>query len=346
MYQHIKDVITLPETGKNKAGKLPGQSRPVDSSTAVFWQNNRRFAEVFSKVVMDGREINPDELIEQDTSEAAMIRVMEDAHITLKKIRDVIKALKSGLRLAILGIEDQKYIDYLMPFRVILSDVINMAKQIAEIQDMHKDDGSKPDENEHLSRFRKSDRISPVITLVIYYAKKEWDGPTKLSDLFIDSPYKDFAADYPMYLLDVRRLSDEEIEEFSPDLKSFFGFLKYENEDTDKLKEFIDNNRDTFVNLSPEITNALVEITKSPELAKIIAENKTSEGGIDMCNGIQYYANQVAEVAANERERKTYIEAAQEFGQSITDTISRFIAKFNVTEEEAQDNIKKYWKET
>ena len=167
-----------------------------------------------------------------------------------------------------------------------------------------------------------------------------------MSDLYIDSPYKKFAADYPMYLLDVRRLSDEEIEEFSPDLKSLFGFLKYENEDTEKLKEFIDNNRDIFVNLSPEIVNALVEITKSPELAKISAENKTSEGGIDMCNGIQYYANQVAQTAKLEQARQTYIETAQEFGQTITAVLNGFKTKFNVTEEEAQDNIKKYWKET
>lgn len=340
----------MPNTGKSKAGKLPGQSRPVDSSTAVLWRNNKRFAEVFSKVVMDGCEIDPDELIEQDTSEAAMIRVMEDAHITLKQMRDVIKALKSGLQLAILGIEDQSYIDYLMPFRVNLANLINIAKQISEIQEQHRTDGSKPDENELLSRFLKSDRISPVITLVIYYGRKKWNGPLKMSDLYIDSPYKKFAVDYPMYLLDVRRLSDEEIEEFSPDLKSLFGFLKYEGEDTNKLKEFIYNNRDIFVNLSPEITNALVEITKSPELAKISAENKTSEGGIDMCNGIQYYANQVARQVADkevaENSRKTFVETAQIFGHSITDTINKFISQFNVTEEEAQDNIKKYWKET
>jgi hypothetical protein len=72
----------------------------------------------------------------------------------------------------------------------------------------------------------------------------------------------------------------------------------------------------------------------------------TSEGGIDMCNGIQYYANQVAQTAKLEQARQTYIETAQEFGQTITAVLNGFKTKFNVTEEEAQDNIKKYWKET
>ena len=149
-----------------------------------------------------------------------------------------------------------------------------------------------------------------------------------------------------MYLLDVHRMTDEDIEDFSPQLKAFFGFLKYESESTDKLVDFINKNADYFTNLPSDTMSALIEITKSPELLRIRNESRSPEGGVNMCNGIQYYANQVAEKVAAEREMKGYIESAQEFGHTLTDTISRFIAKFNVTEEEAQDNIKKYWKES
>ena len=37
---------------------------------------------------------------------------------------------------------------------------------------------------EYLSRFRKEDRIYPVITLVFYYDVKKWDGAVELYDMF------------------------------------------------------------------------------------------------------------------------------------------------------------------
>ena len=160
-----------PKNNNKKSTKLPGQSRPADSSTAIFWRDNTRFAEVFSKIIMKDCPIDPNDLNEQDSAESSLIRIMQDVNIPLKQLRDVIKSLKSGTLLAILGLENQSYIDYLMPFRVLTCDFINIAKQISEIQKNHKDkdDESGHDKNEVMSRFYKTDRITPVITLVIYY---------------------------------------------------------------------------------------------------------------------------------------------------------------------------------
>ena len=333
----------MPKKGtKRKVSRIPGQSKPKDSSAAIFWRNNERFAEVFSKIAMNGCPIDPNELTEQDSAESSLIRIMENVNIPIKLMRDVIKGLKSGVMLVILGLENQDYIDYLMPYRVLSCDFINISKQISEIQTRNTQDKKGLDKNEVMSRFKKTDKISPVITLVIYYGKEPWDGPTKLSDLYIDSPYKSYAADYPMYLLDVCGMSDNQINEFSTELKAFFGFLKYEKENTEKLVDFVNENSDYFHNLPSETMQALIELTKSAELEKIQTENMTPEGGVNMCNGIQYYANQVA----MEKARQSYIESAQDFGHSIADTINKFIVKFNVTEEEAKADIKKYWKET
>ena len=327
---------------KKKVTGLPGQARPEDSSAAVFWHDNRRFAEIFSKTAMKDCPIDPDELVEQDTTEAALIRIMGNINIPLKQVRDVVKALKSGVQLAVLGIENYTYIDYLLPFHILTSDYLNIAKQVSTIKNANRQNKSNHTKGEVMSLFNRSDKIAPVVTLAIYYGKEPWDGPTKLSDLYIDSPYKQFAADYPIYVLDVRRMTDEQIDDFSDDLKTLFSFLKYEGENTDKLVEFVLKNRSYFGSVHPETLSALIEITKSKELLYIQKESRNPEGRIDMCNGIQYYANQVAK----EQARQTFIETAQDFGHSITDTINKFVTKFNVTEEEAQADIKKYWKES
>ena len=166
-----------------------------------------------------------------------------------------------------------------------------------------------------------------------------------------DSPYKQFIADYPMHLLDVRRMSDTEIDEFSNRIKALFGFLEYEK--TDELVDYVNANEALFRNVPSETYDTLVEITHSPELERLRDEARTPEGGVNMCYGIQSYAKRYAmehpadyakDYAIGET-KKTFVEAAQLFGQTITATIAAFKAKFNVSEEVATEDVQKYWKQ-
>ncbi|MBR3020585.1 MAG: hypothetical protein IKH57_26550 [Clostridia bacterium] len=59
-----------------------------------------------------------------------------------------------------------------------------------------------------------------------------------------------------------------------------------------------------------------------------------------MCYGIEAYAT----TQAAEESKKTFVEAAQLFGQSLANTIKAFIAKYNVSEDVAEQDGKKYWK--
>ena len=71
-------------------------------------------------------------------AETAMLRMNDGSSTTLKQTRDVVKALESSTWLVILGIENQTYIDYLMPFRVYELNFINLARQVDEIKRKHK----------------------------------------------------------------------------------------------------------------------------------------------------------------------------------------------------------------
>ena len=316
----------------------------MDAATGVFWRDNNYFAEVFNKTVFLDDPINPSDLEPYDSVEDALLRMRDGAHITLKQTRDVVKALKGDeATLVILGAENMTWIDYTMPFRVMALDFINIARQVSEIQKKNsekwKSTAKDYTEDEYLSRFYKKDRFKPVITLVIYYGDALWDGPGSLSDMMEDSPVKKYAVEYPMHLLDVRHLSKLQLDDFSPLLKAFFGYLVYEK--SDKLADFVEENKSVFSDFPEQAIDALIEITHSKQLETYKKENKTSGGGVSVVDGIQIYA----EKYANQEKKKTFVETAQLFGQTLSATIAAFITKFQIKDEkEAEEEVKKYWK--
>ena len=140
---------------------------------------------------------------------------------------------------------------------------------------------------EYMSRFLKTDTICPCITLVVYWGDKPWDGPRRLSDLFIDCPWTPLAWDLELNLLDVQRMTEEEICSYTGELRTVFGFIKYAKEKK-KLEKFIENNQEYFSDVSETALNALDELTHSPELQGLRkSQYQTQEGGFNMCLGIQ-----------------------------------------------------------
>ena len=109
----------------------------------------------------------------------------------------------------------------------------------------------------------------------------------RLSDLFETETEAPCAVQVDMNLLDVCRMSDEKICSYAGELRTVFGFRKYA-EDKEKLGRFITSNREHFSNVSETAMNALEELTHSPELKKIRTRKyQTTEGGYNMCRGIQ-----------------------------------------------------------
>ena len=69
-------------------------------------------------------------------------------------------------------------------------------------------------------------------------------------------------------------------------------------------------------------------------------EFKTPEGGTNMCEGIKFIVDQRAREAGH----KNFVEAYQILNQSLKDTIAGFMKQFDMKSEEAEQEVKKYWK--
>ena len=180
-----------------------------DTVLKNYWRNNDQFADFFNAVLFDGRPvIRPEELEDVDTEESVILEHRKYAE-SIKASRDNIKIQKRsrthGVEFVMLGLESQEHIHYAMPIRVMGYDYSTYKKQYDSNAKKYKTaDGMKPDE--YLSRMKKTDRFMPVITVVVYYGEKPWDGALTLHDmLHIPEEMKKYVNDYQMLLVEARQ---------------------------------------------------------------------------------------------------------------------------------------------
>ena len=83
-----------------------------------------------------------------------------------------------------------------------------------------------------------------MITLVVHFGAEEWDGPLSLYEMMEleDPTLKEFVQDYRIYLIDPYRLTEEDLEKFSSDLKGVLGYIKY-SKDKKELSRFLNNSQ-------------------------------------------------------------------------------------------------------
>lgn len=246
-----------------------------------FWRDNERFASLFNAVVFNGEEvIMPDNLEETDTDLSNIIE-LKTYRETLERSRDVIKKTAYGVDFVIMGIENQQNIHYAMPLRVMLYDALGYLKEYQEISRSNKKTSDTMTAEEFLSALRKQDRLHPIISIVIYYGEKPWDGPLSLKDMIIKMPDRIASAfsNYKMNLVQVRESSRYHFR--NEDVQTVFEISEYiYNERFDELQKKC-GNRD----IAAELAAVIGIITESNHIVKQAAEK---EGGvINMCAALE-----------------------------------------------------------
>lgn len=154
----------------------------VDVSIKQWLKNKERFADLFNGVIFDGRRVVlASDLTEIDSESNVIITDKNGKDKAIQRYRDILMKWKSGISLAVLAIEAQEKIHYAMPVRSMLYDSLSYTEQMRDMWNkLDKADKTSMNSNEFFSRFRKSDKFNPVITLVFYHGNDEWDGATEL----------------------------------------------------------------------------------------------------------------------------------------------------------------------
>lgn len=254
---------------------------------------DKRYADLLNRLLFEGRQrVQGSDLQEVDSQSFLKRSSRKKSERYHQLRRDLIKKSAFGVNFALIGIENQERVHYLMPLRTLEYDAAEYGKQAARIRKKVKQ-LKENDASEFLSGFRKTDKLYPCVTIVLYYGE-DWDGAKSLHDLidFTDIPdeLRKYVNDYPLHIFNVTKL--ENVDVFRTDLKQLFNFLKYAKDKT-KLKELI-NSDPAYQELDEEVYDMLAACTHAARLVSVKKAYR-KDGKVDMCQALD-------EMLADERE--------------------------------------------
>ncbi|MBE5883509.1 MAG: transposase [Lachnospiraceae bacterium] len=257
-----------------------------------FFEDSVRFADLINGYIYHGREmISPQDIREINCSIARIAKTVKKDKFngvidTQVVTADVMCEVGQDMRVALIALENQSDIHYAMPVRVMNAESIQYHKQWRVTAKHHRKVKDLKGA-EFLSGFSKEDKLVPMITIVIYFGKEPWDGPTSLKQMMDLASYPpefgEMVEDFRIHLLEVRKY--ERLEEFCTDIQYVFGFLQHEKS-KGELATYINEHSEIFENLNEDAYDMISAITHSEELFNLKSAEKM-EGGFDMCQAIK-----------------------------------------------------------
>lgn len=309
-----------------------------DISVKTWFKDNRRFADLFNGVCFDGKQvINPDDLIELDGESDLVLRDKNGKRKYILRYRDIVKGWNGVLLRSVLALEYQDKVHYAMPVKNMVMDALSYTDQIENIWANVSNDEKKsllgtPD---YFSKFRKSDTLVPVITLV-FYCGEEWDGAMDLHSMFkvdelenhndIVKLLKKYVPNYHINIFNP--IKENVLSTFLTDLQTVFGMLKYRY-DKEGLHKFIDNNRAYFSSVDYDTCNVITTLLNTEKIFS--EETEIKKEGNDMCKALDDLYND-----GMERGIEQGIERGIEQGieRGIFQTIIKLVSQGKLTLEE------------
>ena len=227
------------------------QKRKPDIVLKNYWRDKRHFADLCNAVLYDGNQVFSSEELEERDGDVSNILEHKELLRNIKATRDIVKIVhcskKQGVTLAIIGVENQDKIHYAMPMRVLQYDAYSYKKQYDENAKNYIETEGLTDE-EILSKMKATDKFMPVITIVVYYGEKEWDGARTLKQMLsIPEGLEEYVNDYQMNLVEIRNSQLKFKEKDNKDLfelcQMIYADKKTSAEQKRQIIEYADKNK-------------------------------------------------------------------------------------------------------
>lgn len=323
----------------------------IDTITKEYMENPVVFADAFNQFLYHGdQRIDPTQLTELDTTGILVPYGADGASVPEQKYRDMLKLLHAmtdgDAAYCVMGIENQTDIHYALPVRNGVYDFLQLSHQVNETAKSHKratrkesgrSDQTQKEEiltkGEFLSGFWKTDRLIPVITLVIYFGSDDWDAPLSLKEMYsnTNSVILAHVPDYHVNLIAPKEMSDEKINEFHSNLREVMLYIKY-SKDRAKLDEIIEKDKH-FQSVERQAADVINVVTGSK------LKYPEGKGDVNMCLAIQ----QMREESELVGQIKGAVLMCKNLGVSLTDTIKQIAEMFHLSESESNETVKQYW---
>lgn len=289
-----------------------------DVAEKLYTENNRIFADIVNYILYDGAEIvGPEHLkevsgeelfLEEETdidlfvesvvSADSMDRQVGNGRNTRKNVkrhrqkdyvvqqryRDVSKqiTIRQGQDAVymLISLENQSEVHYAMPVRNMLNDSMRYMRQVNQIRSCRKERQSS-DSGDFLSGIDSRDKLLPVITIVILFQNRPWDGPRSIHEMLDikDPAVLKYVQDYKIHVIAPAELSAEELKQFHSSMREVLSFIKY-SEDEEKLRQILKEDADRFNRMEQEAVQLLNLVTGAE------IEINTEQEVVDMCKAL------------------------------------------------------------
>lgn len=235
----------------------------------------------------------------------------------------------------LLGLEGQEHIHYAMPMRVMGYDYGSYKKQYDSNARNYKT-AEGLEEDEYLSGMKKTDKFTPVITVVVYYGERPWDGATSLHGILnIPKEMTKYVNDYKMLLVEARQ---NNLMLHNVNNRDLFHLLEIVLDKTVPRNEA----KEKAIQYSKEHkTDKHVIMTVAGTTNMKLDYNVIETGDGDMCTLFE----EIAKEGEVKGEAKGIIETGMEFGISEADILKRLQDKLNVSLQEAQEYLNMFGKQ-
>ena len=315
------------------------QKLKPDTVLKNYWRNNEQFADLFNAVLFDGEQvIRPEELEDADTEESSILEHKEYAE-SIQASRDNIKISKRstvhGVEYVLLGNESQQHIHYATPMRVMGYDYGTYKKQYDSNSKKYKtSDGMN--EDEYLSGMKKTDKFIPVITVVIYYGDKVWDGATTLHGM-LDIPEKivRYVNDYKILLVEARQ---NDLVLHNMNNVDLFNLLEIILDD--RMPKYEAKKRAIQYGEEHQVDKSVVMTVAGATNSKI-DYNAFEKGEVTMCT----LFDEIAKENEIKGRAKEIVETRYEFDFSENDILVRLQRKLDITLQQAQGYLNMFKKQ-
>lgn len=331
---HLLQHREVPET----TGKV--KVKP-DIILKNFWRDNARFADLFNAALFGGRQVlNPDDLVECDTDVSSIVRFNNHVQ-TVQKIYDVVKKTAYGTEFVLWGLEDQNKIHYAMPLRHMLGDSFSYLKEYNEIAARNKQEKGFQSPDEFLSRFRKTDRLHPVISLCVYYGEDEWDGPLCLKDMLeIPESLEPLVADYKMNLVQLRKSG--KLQFHNSDVETVFNISRFIYEHGfEKIRSSYKDK-----SIPAELGLVIGSITGYRKIIDQALEAERKGGEIYMCKALEEWEEKIRQEERQKERQESIrfnIRTCKKFNIDKDAARTNIMEEFSLSEQKATEYVKQYW---
>lgn len=252
-----------------------------DLQMREFWKNPERFADLFNGTVFGGVEVLKADALEEVDSNVSGVLEGKGGRSSIGRVRDLVRKSSHGTQFVIVGIENQMAIHYAMPLRTMLYDGLGYLHETQEVARKRKESKPKMTTDEFLSKFGKEDCLMPIVTIVVYYGEKVWDGPRSLLDMMGELPVelKKVVSDYKMNLVEVLR---EDASKFQDrEIRQVFEYSQaFMMADRTRVEELKEQQL-----VTKDVAYMIGTITKATTLVKMLIKEEQEE--VDMCKFLE-----------------------------------------------------------